>query len=62
MRPKNKMSSSLQAVFNVVSDKVGFVIVSFNVIGGKIRFSESSQNFISEKSSFGHFEVFFIIV
>ena len=54
------MSTSLHAVFNVVSGNVYFVIVVFNSRGRKMRFSESSQNSISEKSIFGHFEVIFL--
>ena len=56
------MSTSLHAVFNVVSGNVDFVIVNFNIDGRKMRFSESTQNFISEKSIFGHFEVIFLNV
>ena len=54
------MSTSLHAVFNVVSGNIYFVIVILNIYGRKMRFSESSQNFISEKSIFGHFEVVFL--
>ena len=54
------MSTSLHAVFNVVSGNVYFVIVILNIYGRKIRFFESTQNFISEKSIFGHFEVIFL--
>ena len=56
------MSTSLHAVFNVVSGNVYFVIVNFNIHGRKMRFSESTQNFISEKSIFGQFEVIFLNV
>ena len=56
------MSTSLHAVFNVVSGNVDFVIVFFNVNGRKMRFSESSQNFITGKLFFGHFEVIFLNV
>ena len=56
------MSTSLHAVFNVVSGYVYFVIVSFNIPRRKMRFSESSQNSISEKSIFGHFEIIFFNV
>ena len=56
------MSTSLHAVFNVVSSNVDFVIVFFSIHGRKMRFSESSQNSISEKSIFGQFEVFFLNV
>ena len=51
------MSTSLHAVFNVVSGKVYFVIVVFFFHGRKMRFSESSQNSTSEKSIPGQFEV-----
>ena len=54
------MSTSLHAVFNVVSSNVYFVIVFFSIHGRKMRFTESSQNSISEKSIFGQFEVFFL--
>ena len=54
------MSTSLHAVFNVVSGNVYLVIVVFNIHGRKMRFSESSQNSMSEKSIFGHFEVIFL--
>ena len=53
------MSSKLHAVFNVVSGNVYFVIGVFKIHGQKMQFSESSQNSITEKSIFGHFEVFF---
>ena len=56
------MSTSLHAVFNVVSGNVFFVIVIFNNRGRKMRFSENSQNSISEKSIFRHFEVIFLNV
>ena len=56
------MSTSLHAVFNVVFDNVGFVVVIFNIYGRKMRFSESSQNSLSKKSIFGHFEVIFLNV
>ena len=56
------MSTSLHAVFNVVSGYVDFVIVSFNIPRRKMRFSESSQNSLSEKSIFGHFEIIFFNV
>ena len=54
------MSTSLHAVFKVNFGSVYIVIVIFNIRGRKIRFSESSQNSITEKSIFGHFEVFFL--
>ena len=56
------MSTSLHAVFNVVSANVYFVIVIFNIDGRKMRFSESTQNSMSEKSIFGHFEFIFLYV
>ena len=56
------MSTSLHAVFNVVSGNVYFVIVIFNIHGRKMRFSESSQNPVSEKSIFGQFKVIFLNV
>ena len=56
------MSTSLHAVFNVVSGNVYFVIVISNIHGQKMRFSERSQNSISEKSIFGQFEVIFLEV
>ena len=56
------MSTSLHAVFNVVSGNVYFVIVIFNICGRKMQVSENSQNSISEKSIFGHFEVIFLNV
>ena len=56
------MSTSLHAVFNVVSGNVNYVIVNFNICDRKMRFSESTQNSISEKSIFGHFEVIFLNV
>ena len=46
------MSTSLHAVFNVVSGNVYFVIVFFTICGRKMRVSESTQNFMSEKSIF----------
>ena len=56
------MSTSLHAVFNLVSGNVYFFIVIFNIHGRKMRFSESSQISMSEKSIFGHFEVIFFNV
>ena len=56
------MSTSLHAVFNVVSGNVYLVIVIFNIHGRKMRFSESTQKFISEKSIFGQFEAIFLNV
>ena len=56
------MSTSLHAVFNVVSGIVYFVVVIFNIRGRKMRFSESSQKSMSEKLIFGHFEVTFLNV
>ena len=56
------MSTSLHATFDVVSDNVNFVLLILKIHGRKKRFSESSQNSISEKSIFGHFEVFFLNV
>ena len=56
------MSTSLHAVFIVVSGNVYFVIVISNIRGRKMRFSASNQNSISEKSVFGHFEVIILIV
>ena len=56
------MSTSLHAVFNLVSGKVYFVIGIFNIHGRKMQFSESTQNFLSKKSIFGHFEVIFLNV
>ena len=56
------MSTSLHAVFNVVSGNVYFVIVISPVGGRKMRFSESSEISISEKSIFGDFEVIFLNV
>ena len=56
------MSTSLHAVFNVVSGNVYSVIVIFTICGRKMRFSESTQNSMSEKSIFGHFEVIFLYV
>ena len=47
---KNKMSTSLHAVFNVVFGNVYFVIVIFIIRGRKLRFSGSSQTSISGKS------------
>ena len=61
-RQKNKMSTSLHPIFNVISSNVYFVIVSSNICGRKTRFSESSQNSVSEKSIFGQFEVIFLNV
>ena len=46
------MSTSLHAIFNVVSGNVYFVIVIFNIRGRKMRFFESSQNSMSEKIDF----------
>ena len=57
-RHKNKKSTSLHEIFDVVFGNVCFVIVIFNIHGRKIRSSESSQNSMSEKSTFGQFEVF----
>ena len=54
------MSTSLNAVFIVVSGNVFFVIVLSDIHGRKMRFSESSQNSMFEKSIFGHFEVIFL--
>ena len=56
------MSTSLHAVVNVAYGSVEFVIPIFVFHGHKMRFSESSQNSKSEKSVFGHFEVFFLNV
>ena len=56
------MSTSLDAVFNVVFGNVYFVIVIFTIYGRKMRFSGSTQNSMSEKSIFGHFEVIFLNV
>ena len=56
------MSTSLHAVFNVVSGNLDFVPVIFNIRCRKMQFSESSQNSMSEKSIFGHFEVIFFNV
>ena len=56
------MSTSLHAIFNVVFGNVYCVIVIFNIHGQKMRLSESGQNSMSEKSIFGHFEVFFLNV
>ena len=53
------MSTSLHAVFNLVSGNIYFVIGIFNIHGQKTRFSESTQNSVSEKSILGHFGVFF---
>ena len=61
-RRKNKLRTSLNADFNVVSSNVYFVIVFFNIHCRKMRFSESSEFFMSEKSIFGHFEVIFLNV
>ena len=61
-RHKNKMSTSLHAVFNVVAGNVYFVIVTSNIHGRKMRFSESSQNIKYEKSIFGHYEIIFLNV
>ena len=52
------MSISLHAIFKIISGNEYFVIVVFIFRGRKMRFSESSQNSMSEKSIFGHFEVF----
>ena len=54
------MSTSLHAVFNVVSGNVYFAIVISNIHGRKMQLFESSQIFISEKSIFGHFKVIFL--
>ena len=54
------MSTSLHAVFNIVSGNVYFVIVIFNICVRKMRVFESGQNSMSEKSIFGHFEVIFL--
>ena len=54
------MSTSLHAVFNVVSVNVYIVLVFFSLHGRKMRFSESSRFSISETSIFGHFEVIFL--
>ena len=56
------MSTSLHAVFNVVSGNVYFVIVIFNIQGRKMQFSESNENSMSENSIFGQFEVIFLNV
>ena len=56
------MSTSLHAVFNLISGNVYFVIVIFNFHGRKMRFSESSQNSISENTIFGPFEAVFLNV
>ena len=62
IRLKNRMSRSVHAVFNVVSGNVHFVKAVSKIHGQKMRFSASSQNFKSEKSIFGHVEVFFLNV
>ena len=56
------MSTSLHAVFNVVSGNVYFVIVIFIIGGQKTQFSEISQNSMFEKSIFRHFDVIFLKV
>ena len=56
------MSTSLHAVFNVISGIVYRVMVIFDILGQKVRFSESTQNSMSEKSIFGQFEVIFLNV
>ena len=56
------MSTSLKAVFNVISGIVYLVIVNFSIHGRKMRFSESCQFSISEKSIFGQFEVILLNV
>ena len=56
------MSTSLDAVFNVVFGNVHFVLVISNLHDGKLRFPESSQNSMPEKSIFGQFEVIFLNV
>ena len=56
------MSTTLQAIFNVISANVYFVIVIFNIHCRKVRFSASSPNSITEKSIFGHLEVIFLNV
>ena len=38
------MSTSLHAVFNVVSGNIYFVIVILNIYGRKMRFSENSES------------------
>ena len=57
---KNKMSTSLHAILNVVSGNVEFV--KCIIRGRKLQFSASNQNSISEKSIFGHFEAIFLNV
>ena len=52
-----KMSTSLHAVFNVVSGSIYFLIRIFNIHGRKMGFSAGSQISISEKSIFAQFEV-----
>ena len=54
------MSTSLHAVFKLVSGSVYFVINIFNNHGKKIQFFGSSQNSVSKKSIFGHLEVIFL--
>ena len=54
------MSTSLHAIFNLISDNVDFVVVIFSFHGRKMRLPESSQNSMSEKSIFGQFEVIFL--
>ena len=56
------MSKSLQAVFNVVSGNVYFILVISNTQGRKMWFSASRQNSRSEKLIFGLFEVIFLNV
>ena len=56
------MSTSLHAVFIVVSGNVYRVMVIFDILGQKVRFSESDPNSLSEKSIFGQFEVIFLNV
>ena len=58
-RHKEKPSTSLNAVFNVVSDDLHFEIVISNIHGQKMPLSASSQSKTSGKSIFVHFEVIF---
>ena len=56
------MSTSLHAVFNIVSGNVYFIMFDFIIHGRKMRFSASSQISLSRKSIFGHFEVIILNV
>ena len=56
------MRTLLDAIFEVISVSLYFVILIFKSHGPKVRGSANSQNPLSESLTFVHFDVFFINV